>query len=153
MIDDWNAAKIRAKQMPKFVLWNIVPPHPVSGCKPWRRLAEYGNKEVNGGLVNDDLVNGQWWFSEWSMVNGENSNILLFLNQNANSNSTLSVFSFKFSVKLTSTLSVFSYQFRLLVRNIRVPLLPIAHSPLTLRLRSRRALPPTPSAVVNPDGG
>ena len=44
------------------------------------------------------MVNGEWRFSEWSMVNGENSNILLFLNQNANSNSTLSVFSFQLSV-------------------------------------------------------
>ena len=33
-----------------------APPNPVSGCKPWRRLDAYGNKRVNGGLVN-----GEWW--------------------------------------------------------------------------------------------
>ena len=62
-MNDWNAAKIRAKQMPKFVLWNIGAPNPVSGCKPWRRLDAYGNKGVNSqwSMVNGGLVNGQWW--------------------------------------------------------------------------------------------
>ena len=49
--------------MPKFVLWNIGAPNPVSGCKPWRRLDAYGNKGVNSqwSMVNGGLVNGQWW--------------------------------------------------------------------------------------------
>ena len=72
-------------------------------------------------LMSDFFMDNDYFFSEilcefecmlgeLSMVNGENSIILLFLKQNANS---------------TSTLSVFSYQFSLLVRKIRVPF--IAH--------------------------
>ena len=39
------------------------------------------------------MVNGEWRFSEWSMVNGENSVILLLLNYYANSSSPISVIS------------------------------------------------------------
>ena len=78
------------------------------------------------------MVNGEWLFSEWSMVNGENSNILLFLNQNANPMSTLSVFSYPlFSYPLSGC----SFKF----------------APFASAAGARS--PPTPSAVVNPDGG
>jgi hypothetical protein len=64
----------------------------------------------NDYAFSEILCEFEWMLGELSMVNGENSIILLFLKQNANS---------------TSTLSVFSYQFSLLVRKIRVPF--IAH--------------------------
>jgi hypothetical protein len=64
----------------------------------------------NDYFFSEILCGFEWMLGELSMVNGENSIILLFLKQNANS---------------TSTLSVFSYQFSLLVRKIRVPF--IAH--------------------------
>jgi hypothetical protein len=54
----------------------------------------------NDYAFSEILCGFEWMLGELSMVNGENSIILLFLKHNANSNSTLSVISYPLSVIL-----------------------------------------------------
>ena len=65
----------------------------------YKKKKEEGGEEffhtsiIISDFLMSDLVKGQWRFSEWSMVNGENSVILLLLNYYANSSSPISVIS------------------------------------------------------------